>query len=144
MRYLLVGVKRFCTLGTALNRINGVRTLSTGFHKECQSTNVLISLMDVRKIETPSSSILQMINNDMTQGKVNILEEIFHSMRSRSGNNNNNNNSNIRPIREPMPLQQNNETLQLDSVLRKRRKKMKKHKLRKRRKREKALKRKIS
>lgn len=80
----------------------------------------------------------------MTQGKVNIFEEIFHSIRSSSGNNNNNNNSNIRPIREPMPLQQNNETLQLDSVLRKRRKKMKKHKLRKRRKREKALKRKIS
>lgn len=38
----------------------------------------------------------------------------------------------------------NDETLQLDSVLRKRRKKMKKHKLRKRRKRERAMKRKIS
>lgn len=42
------------------------------------------------------------------------------------------------------PSIEKNKTLQLDSVLRKRRKKMKKHKLRKRRKRERALKRKIS
>lgn len=137
MRYLFVGVKKFCTLGTALNRISGVRTLSTGFHKGCQPSNVLVSLMNVRKIETPSRSILQMISNDMAQGKVDLLEEISHPI-------NINNNNVTTSIQEPMPLQQSNETMQLDSVLRKRRKKMKKHKLRKRRKREKALKRKIS
>lgn len=49
----------------------------------------------------------------------------------------------LKPVEQREPIQQDI-TMQLDSVLRKRRKKMKKHKLRKRRKRERADKRKLS
>ena len=128
MRYLFVGIKRFCNLSTKLNKLNGIRKLSTGLNHEYEPSNVMVSMMNLNKIQ-----ILNTMSQTIKSPTVK-LSEIFTPM----------NFNNITTIQEPIPLQQDQETFQFDSVLRKRRKKMKKRKLRKRRKREKALKRKIS
>lgn len=124
-----------------MNKINGVRNLYTGLtHNSVYNNNVLSLLITNLYGSVPRRNP--------------VPQEFSKWLQSASEGNNDPTNctfnrsfANIDVVTQKRicnPSIENNEALQLDSVLRKRRKKMKKHKLRKRRKRERALKRKIS
>ena len=148
MRGLLIGIQRFWNVRTKLNRINGTRNLYIGMnHNAAHGNNMMpFMMMDFYKAGSKENFVpqgffmyLQLVKNNIintTSSSNDISNDKFNKVIKNIDVINQNDIYN--------PSTQCRETIQLDSVLRKRRKKMKKHKLRKRRKREKALKRKIS
>ena len=139
MSNFLIGIQKFCSLGPKLGRLNGVRNMCTRLNHTSVYNNNLMSLMmmNLHELAVRGNYVPQMPSklSQLVSNRGNIVNHTFSK------------NIACRDIIQNHicdPSIQNDETLQLDSVLRKRRKKMKKHKLRKRRKREKALKRKIS